>query len=600
MKTGQSGTAVCRFSVAVTEKYNGNEQTEWFSLVAFGKTAEVAAKYLAKGSQVFIEGRIQTRKWQDNPELSAKLQRRIDQARVERNKEFKAEVQMLPELAKDETAMIMDTGRDNPALAGQFKNMEALGLLPEGTTARYEESKRQAYEARKWVTDPVNMGLSYPEQIAKAARELAPDPDKDAEGYRAKKAFQDMVVGELTRQQKLLNDDPAGFLAGQAAKVMEKEAALGLIDQENEAEAFKARADIIRKLASDAGMGLAGLEKIALSKSEIEQYNRTLNEARNPQERLTILSQLDQRFGDEAETAFNQMGVGFHEVLAAQAFATGDPRLARAAQMAVNRPQKMTMIKPDPLNLLVSEAVSGTDYGALLAGRASNSGGLDLESDRKLNGLKEFAAGMAASLIESGSSEKQARLEIKYALNAMFGGAKAINEDYASIYLTPDENGTVGDKESVLSGLNTLSQRFGDDFYWINDGDDHFVLASRVTGRQETFDGVRSVRVSRADAVYIGGGRVAPRTLRTDNILMPSSEPSNSISKRKDRAREVVERMRTVPPLDEHSLFIEAVRANTLKEMEALRPSITAPAKTDDENIFIDDPLMTVKARTGE
>jgi len=65
MKTSQSGTAVCRFSVAVTEKYNGNEQTEWFSLVAFGKTAEVAAKYLAKGSQVFIEGRIQTRKYQD-------------------------------------------------------------------------------------------------------------------------------------------------------------------------------------------------------------------------------------------------------------------------------------------------------------------------------------------------------------------------------------------------------------------------------------------------------------------------------------------------------------------------------------------------------
>ena len=65
MKTSQSGTAVCRFSVAVTEKYNGDERTEWFNVVAFGKTAEVAAKYLAKGSQVFIEGRIQTRKYQD-------------------------------------------------------------------------------------------------------------------------------------------------------------------------------------------------------------------------------------------------------------------------------------------------------------------------------------------------------------------------------------------------------------------------------------------------------------------------------------------------------------------------------------------------------
>ena len=65
MKTSQGGTAVCRFSLAVTEKYNGKDQTEWFNCVAFNKTAEVVAKYLAKGSQVYIEGRIQTRKWQD-------------------------------------------------------------------------------------------------------------------------------------------------------------------------------------------------------------------------------------------------------------------------------------------------------------------------------------------------------------------------------------------------------------------------------------------------------------------------------------------------------------------------------------------------------
>lgn len=65
LKTSQSGTAVCRFSLATTEKWNGEEKTEWHNLVAFGKTAEVVAKYLAKGSQVYIEGRIQTRKWTD-------------------------------------------------------------------------------------------------------------------------------------------------------------------------------------------------------------------------------------------------------------------------------------------------------------------------------------------------------------------------------------------------------------------------------------------------------------------------------------------------------------------------------------------------------
>lgn len=65
MKTSQGGTEICRFSLAVSEKYSGEERTEWFNVVAFGKTAEVAGKYLAKGSQVYIEGRFQTRKYQD-------------------------------------------------------------------------------------------------------------------------------------------------------------------------------------------------------------------------------------------------------------------------------------------------------------------------------------------------------------------------------------------------------------------------------------------------------------------------------------------------------------------------------------------------------
>lgn len=65
LKTSQSGTSVCRFSLATSEKYNGEEKTEWHSCVAFGKTAEIIDEYLRKGSQAFFEGRIQTRKWQD-------------------------------------------------------------------------------------------------------------------------------------------------------------------------------------------------------------------------------------------------------------------------------------------------------------------------------------------------------------------------------------------------------------------------------------------------------------------------------------------------------------------------------------------------------
>ncbi len=65
----QSGLAVCNFSIATTErtKKEGEwvDQTEWHNIVTFGKMAENCEKYLSKGSSAYIEGRIQTRKWQD-------------------------------------------------------------------------------------------------------------------------------------------------------------------------------------------------------------------------------------------------------------------------------------------------------------------------------------------------------------------------------------------------------------------------------------------------------------------------------------------------------------------------------------------------------
>ena len=65
-----SGTAVANMRVACTERVKdkaGNwvEQTEWVGVVCFGKTAENAGQYLAKGRQVFVEGRLQTREWAD-------------------------------------------------------------------------------------------------------------------------------------------------------------------------------------------------------------------------------------------------------------------------------------------------------------------------------------------------------------------------------------------------------------------------------------------------------------------------------------------------------------------------------------------------------
>lgn len=68
-----SGVAVANFSMATNlvwkDKNNNDEEksvTEWHRCVAWQKTAEVASKYLKKGSQTYIEGRLQTRKWTDN------------------------------------------------------------------------------------------------------------------------------------------------------------------------------------------------------------------------------------------------------------------------------------------------------------------------------------------------------------------------------------------------------------------------------------------------------------------------------------------------------------------------------------------------------
>ncbi|NNL87099.1 MAG: single-stranded DNA-binding protein [Myxococcales bacterium] len=66
----QNGQAVANFSVATTDRWNSKEgqreeRTEWHRIVAWGKTAELCAQYLSKGRSVYIEGRIQSREWED-------------------------------------------------------------------------------------------------------------------------------------------------------------------------------------------------------------------------------------------------------------------------------------------------------------------------------------------------------------------------------------------------------------------------------------------------------------------------------------------------------------------------------------------------------
>ncbi|MBU2489699.1 MAG: single-stranded DNA-binding protein [Proteobacteria bacterium] len=65
MRYTPAGLAVANFTLAATEKFKGEERTEWHRIVVFGKLAEICGEYLSKGKQVFIEGRIQTRDWED-------------------------------------------------------------------------------------------------------------------------------------------------------------------------------------------------------------------------------------------------------------------------------------------------------------------------------------------------------------------------------------------------------------------------------------------------------------------------------------------------------------------------------------------------------
>jgi single-strand DNA-binding protein len=66
----QGGQAVANFTLATNERFANKsgeqqERTEWHRIVAWGKTGELCAQYLSKGRNVYVEGRLQTREWED-------------------------------------------------------------------------------------------------------------------------------------------------------------------------------------------------------------------------------------------------------------------------------------------------------------------------------------------------------------------------------------------------------------------------------------------------------------------------------------------------------------------------------------------------------
>lgn len=71
MRHTAGGQAVCNFRIATNESWGGRdgqekqERTEWHNIVAWGRLAEICNEYLRKGKQVYLEGRLQTRQWED-------------------------------------------------------------------------------------------------------------------------------------------------------------------------------------------------------------------------------------------------------------------------------------------------------------------------------------------------------------------------------------------------------------------------------------------------------------------------------------------------------------------------------------------------------
>jgi len=70
LRNTPSGTAVCEFSVATNESWKGKDgqtqdRTEWHKIIVWSRLGENCAKFLSKGRQVYVEGRLQTRSWED-------------------------------------------------------------------------------------------------------------------------------------------------------------------------------------------------------------------------------------------------------------------------------------------------------------------------------------------------------------------------------------------------------------------------------------------------------------------------------------------------------------------------------------------------------
>ncbi len=122
MRYTSSGTPVTNFSLATNERWNNQdgerqERTEWHKIVTWSKLAEISNQYLTKGQLVFIEGRIQTREWDDK----------------DGNK------RRTTEIVASEMRMMSPRSSDGPRQQEQEQKQEPVGVAAEGGSEREDK-----------------------------------------------------------------------------------------------------------------------------------------------------------------------------------------------------------------------------------------------------------------------------------------------------------------------------------------------------------------------------------------------------------------------------------------------------------------------------
>lgn len=129
-----NGNAVVNMTLATSENWKdkntgeSKEKTEWHRIVLFGKLAEIAGEYLRKGSQVYIEGSLQTRKWQD--------QNGLDRYTTEIIVNIGGTMQMLGNRNSNLQTMSAMATNDNNTILSKNKKIEKVDF--ENNTEKYK------------------------------------------------------------------------------------------------------------------------------------------------------------------------------------------------------------------------------------------------------------------------------------------------------------------------------------------------------------------------------------------------------------------------------------------------------------------------------